>query len=478
MPRDRSRTDPPLRRTQRPRPRGARAAAATTTALALAAGALTALGTTAQAAEHCPARPAAGASACGTGGLTTAANPYAGADLYVDPAWSARAQDGGAPAEVLDQGTAVWLDSIESIHSGRADSGMGLADHLDEALVQLQSAPTGELVVQLVLYDLPGRDCAALTSEGELAPDEIDRYEHEFIDPIAEILALPQYADLRIAAVIEPFSLAYLPAHTSPRPGATAACDEALAGGHYHRGIAYAAAALADAGVHNYLDAGGHHVLGGAGAPGLFDDGAAMYGALLQFGLDAEDVHGIAADTADYGALEEPFFDVDDVLPGGPVSAVPWIDGNGYVDERAFALAFRDRLVQEGFAHDLGVVVDTSRNGWGGPDRPTETSGSDDPETYVDESRVDRRDDKGHRCNQAGAGLGERPQAAPGADPDLHAYAWIQPPGVSDGPGADEGKGFDERCTPAFGALPDGPPPGEWFQAHFEQLLSNAWPPL
>ena len=49
---------------------------------------------------------------------------------------------------------------------------MGLRDHLDAALAQ-QGA--GELVVQFVIYNLPGRDCAALASNGELGADEICR---------------------------------------------------------------------------------------------------------------------------------------------------------------------------------------------------------------------------------------------------------------------------------------------------------------
>lgn len=34
----------------------------------------------------------------------------------------------------------------------------------------------------LVIYDLPGRDCKALASNGELAVGEVDRYKSEYID--------------------------------------------------------------------------------------------------------------------------------------------------------------------------------------------------------------------------------------------------------------------------------------------------------
>ena len=137
------------------------------------------------------------------------------------------------------------------------------------------------------------------------------------------------------------------------------------------------------------------------------------------------------------------------------------------------------------------MLIDTSRNGWGGPNRPTGPSTSTDPNTFVDQSRLDRRIHKGNWCNQSGAGLGERPRSAPASGID--AYVWIKPPGESDGSATlipnDEGKGFDEMCSPTYGgnirngnnptgALAGAPLSGHWFPAQFEQLMANAYPPL
>lgn len=112
-------------------------------------------------------------------------------------------------------------------------------------------------------------------------------------------------------------------------------------------------------------------------------------------------------------------------------------------------------------------------------------------DTYVDGGRIDRRIHAGNWCNQSGAGIGERPTAAPAAG--LDAYVWIKPPGESDGSSKaianDEGKGFDQMCDPTYGgnarngnnptgALPDSPLAGHWFSAQFHQLLQNAYPPL
>ncbi|HCA86088.1 MAG TPA: glycosyl hydrolase family 6, partial [Streptomyces sp.] len=158
----------------------------------------------------------------------------------------------------------------------------------------------------------------------------------------------------------------------------------------------------------------------------------------------------------------------------------------------SFSQAFREEAVSVGFNSDVGVIIDTSRNGWGGPERPTAagpTTGTVD--AYVEASRTDRRIHQGNWCNQAGAGLGERPTAAPA--PGIDAYAWIKPPGESDGSSEaidnDEGKGFDRMCDPTYegnprnlnnpsGALPNAPVSGHWFQAQFEELLANAYPPL
>src|SRR5690606_1559041 len=168
-----------------------------------------------------------------------------------------------------------------------------------------------------------------------------------------------------------------------------------------------------------------------------------------------------------------------------------WIDWNFYVDELSYAQDMRRELISLGFPSDIGMLIDTSRNGWGGPDRPTGPSSATDVDKFVDESRIARRLHAGNWCNQAGAGLGERPQANP--EPGIDAYVWVKPPGESDGASEeidnDEGKKFDRMCDPTYegnerngynnsGALPDAPLSGHWFSAQFQELMQNAYPPL
>ncbi|GAA2521190.1 MULTISPECIES: glycoside hydrolase family 6 protein [Streptomyces] len=412
-------------------------------------------------------------------------NPYAGAKVYVNPEWSANAAAEPGGSRVANQPTGVWLDRIAAING--AGGKMGLRDHLDEALRQKGS---GELVVQFVIYNLPGRDCSALASNGELKADEIGRYKSEYIDPIKAILADSKYASLRIVTTVEIDSLPNLVTNTGSRPTAVPQCDVMKANGNYVKGVGYALNKLGDVpNVYNYVDAGHHGWIG-------WDDNFAPSAALFKEAATAEgatvnDVHGFITNTANYSALKENNFSITDNVAGKSVRESKWVDWNRYTDELSFAQAFRNQLVSIGFPSGIGMLIDTSRNGWGGTARPAGPGPQTSVDAYVDGGRYDRRIHPGNWCNQAGAGLGERPQANPAAGID--AYVWMKPPGESDGSSKaidnDEGKGFDRMCDPTYtgnprnnnnmsGALPDAPISGRWFSAQFRQLMQNAYPPL
>ncbi|GAA4472302.1 glycoside hydrolase family 6 protein [Phytohabitans houttuyneae] len=400
-------------------------------------------------------------------------NPYLGVSGYVNPQWSdlARTELGGE--RVSASPTAVWLDSIASIDGAAGD--LGLRAHLDGALAQ------GAGYIQFVINNLPGRDCNRLIAEGELGPTELTRYQADYIDPIAAILADPRYARLRIVTVIEVRALPNLVFNTSPRPTATFGCDTMRANGNYVAGIRYALNRLhAMPNVYTYLDVANHAWTGR-------DD---VVGPVTQ--LLAETVRGTAAgqsrvdgfitNTADYSPLTEPYVNPNDNVPSG------WGDGNRFNAELPFAQALRYRLIALGFSPRIGMLIDTSRNGWGGPDRPTGPSNDPDLNVRVDDSRVDRRTHKGNWCNQVGAGLGERPRAVPA--PGVDAYVWVKPPGESDGSATPSPiRGFNRMCDPTYlggvangftptNAAPGAPDTGEWFPAYFRGLLANAYPPL
>ncbi|MGW4495900.1 glycoside hydrolase family 6 protein [Streptomyces sp. NPDC004376] len=409
-------------------------------------------------------------------------NPYVGAKPYVNPDWSAKAAAEPGGSAVADQPTFVWLDRIAAING--TSEARGLKAHLDAAKAQ------GANLVQLVIYDLPGRDCAALASNGELGADEIGRYESDYIDPIATVLADPAYASLRIVNLIEPDSLPNLVTNAGGTAGSTPECATMKANGNYEKGVGYALHKLgALPNTYNYIDAGHHGWLGWD--TNLVPSAQEFKKAATTSGATVDDVTGFIVNTANYSPTKEPYVKITDTVNGTTVRQSKWIDWNQYDDETTYAQGLRSALVSQGFASGIGMLIDTSRNGWGGSARPTGPGPTTSVDAYVDGGRIDRRIHAGNWCNQSGAGLGERPATAP--DTGIDAYVWAKPPGESDGASKavdnDEGKSFDRMCDPTYtgnarngnnptGALPDSPLAGHWFPTQFRQLLANAYPPV
>jgi cellulose 1,4-beta-cellobiosidase len=411
------------------------------------------------------------------------ANPFSGAKAYVNADWAANATASGGSA-IANQPTFVWMDRIAAIAG--TSTAKGLKAHLDAAVAQ------GATLFEMVTYDLPGRDCAALASNGELGYGDLGRYKTEFIDPIAAILSNSAYANIRIVNVVEIDSLPNLITNVGSRPTAAGTtCDQALSSNVYRDGVAYALGTLgAIANVYNYVDIG-HH--GWLGWTDNFQPFATLMGTVVNTSpATPASLFGFASNVANYGAVHEPYFTVSDTVGGTAIREVAggWIDWNNYVDEQSYVQAYKP-VLESAVGHTLSMIIDTSRNGWGGSARPTAKSTSTDPITYMDASRIDRRIHLGNWCNQSGAGLGERPKASPVTGVD--AFVWVKPPGESDGSSTaianDEGKGFDRMCDPTYtgnprnanhlsGALAGAPVSGHWFDAQFKELLKNAYPAL
>jgi len=73
--------------------------------------------------------------------------------------------------------TFTWLDAIAKVPN--------LGDYLTDAEAKQKSTGQKQLV-QIVVYDLPDRDCAALASNGEftIADDGVNKYKN-YIDQVA-----------------------------------------------------------------------------------------------------------------------------------------------------------------------------------------------------------------------------------------------------------------------------------------------------
>lgn len=413
-------------------------------------------------------------------------NPFVGAQWYVDPIWSAKAMAETGGSKVANYNTAVWMDRIGAI--APTDGSWGLRDHLDAALDQNAN------VIQVVVYDLPNRDCHALASNGELnqGVEGTTRYRTEYIDVLASIFADPKYRELRIIAIIEPDSLPNLVTNLS-----TPACQQAADATHgYVPNTRYTLSKFYPINnVYSYVDIG-HS--GWLGWTDNFGKAVTLIGDAIKGATGGvNSVAGFVSNTSGYTPLYEPFLDslANSAFPGSgggtQTRQAKFYEWNPHFSEVSFVTAWRNAMISAGFPSNIGMLVDTSRNGWGGANRPTAQSTSTVLDTFVDQSRIDRRAHRGNWCNQRG-GVGERPQVAPVAGID--AYVWVKPPGESDGAASlelsydpqDPAKGFDRNCDPTFtnaagtttGAMPNAPVAGRWFSEGFKQLVDNAYPPL
>ncbi len=423
-------------------------------------------------------------------------NPFVGATFYrnVDYMASVKAAadlQGGAVGEQMKQvanfPTFVWLDTIAAVN-GTGSYSRSLAGHLDQALAQ------GANAIGIVVYNLPNRDGSALASNGELliAQNGLNRYRAEYIDVIYNVISRPQYNSLRIVMVIEPDSLPNLITNLNfPKVA------EANSTGAYVQGVQYAIGTLRSlSNTYAYIDVAHAGWLGWSNNLTPFANLLKQVGAGIPGGNGKVD--GFISNTANYNVFVEPYMTANQSISGQLVRSMPiWYDWNDHIEERSFALALRTALTTgtNAYPTNVGLLLDTSRNGWGGTARPTGPSTSTVRNTFVRATTLDRRIHKGNWGNQSGAGIGARPVANPSANYD--AFVWVKPPGESDGssslipvgPENPDGKGFDRMCDPTYGgnslngnqpsgALPNAPVSGRWFQSQFLQLVQNAYPPF
>ncbi|QMU74016.1 glycoside hydrolase [Streptacidiphilus sp. P02-A3a] len=426
---------------------------------------------------------------------THVANPYVGSTPYLNPDYvnEVKAQataDGGTTgateATVATYQTAIWMDHIGAITGDSTH--LSLQTQLNNA--ETQAAGSSKPVLfEVVIYDLPGRDCAALASNGEIPATAagLTEYETQYINPIAALLGNSAYSNLRISAIIEPDSLPNVVTNQSKPACATATP-------YYEAGIEYALNALHPiSNLYTYLDIGHSAWLGWSSNMSPAAQEYAKVAKATTAGFASVD--GFISDTANYTPTDEPYLPNSTLQVGGsPLDSVNFYQYNPYFDEHSYDEAMYSALVAAGFPSTVGMLIDTSRNGWGGSARPTSLNTSPTTATaYVAANKIDQRPFRGDWCNIAGAGIGARPTAQPyGASDPIIAFVWIKPPGESDGdyPTSTHAHG-DAHCDPN-GTQTDGNggtyptdaipgydvPAGQWFAAEFQGLVANAYPSL
>jgi cellulose 1,4-beta-cellobiosidase len=468
-------------------------------------------------------------------------NPYANAVNYLNPDYTAEvqtaiaAQPAGSTlakqmAVAATYPTAVWLDHIGAINgstptASSSISRLGLQGHINAALQQQADPtinPSGQpIVVELVIYDLPDRDCAALASNGELSiaggdtiinsqgtpvtltGTGLQEYENDYITPIANILQMEAgNPNIRFVLVVEDDSLPNMITNVgqSPNP-AIQNCVNANAGvsaapslnGVYVQAIQFALNTFHQLpNVYNYLDVGHHGWLGWSNNEQPAVDFMTAVAKGTTGGLASVD--GFITNTANYGPTTEPFMTSNEMIGGQPVHAATFYHFNPFIDEESYAADLDAKFIAAGFPSTLGFLIDTSRNGWGSPSRPTAASTSTVLDTFVNQSKIDLRTDMGQWCNQPNAGMGVAPTVNPGGFANLSAFVWIKPPGESDGnyPGSVfngvTSTVGDPNCNPTHdnslangmptNAVPNSPHAGTFWIPYYTMLIQNAFPAI
>ncbi|KAH6712924.1 1, 4-beta cellobiohydrolase [Leptodontidium sp. MPI-SDFR-AT-0119] len=364
------------------------------------------------------------------GGTTVAAsgNPFSGVALYANPYYASEISAYAIPsltgamatkaASVAKVPTFVWLDTMSKVPL------MGTFLSNIRALNTAGASP--KVAGTFVVYDLPDRDCAALASNGEysIANGGVANYK-KYIDAIKALLVT--YSDVKVILVIEPDSLANLVTNMN-----VAKCSGAAAA--YKECTTYAIQQLNLPNVAMYLDAG--HA-GWLGWPANIGPAATLFGDLYKAAGSPSQVRGLATNVANYNAWS--------------IATCPsYTQGNSNCDEVRYVNALAPLLTAAGFpAH---FITDTGRSG----KQPTGQIAW------------------GDWCNIKGTGFGLRPTADTGSAL-ADAFVWVKPGGECDGTSNTTAVRYDATCG-REAALQPAPEAGTWFEAYFEQLLTNANP--
>ncbi|KAF2261184.1 cellobiohydrolase-like protein II precursor [Lojkania enalia] len=373
--------------------------------------------------EKGPITARAAQAACATN-VSLSGNPFSGRSIYANKEYSKEVMSAAAAmtdsalaakaSKVADVGTFLWIDTRARI-----------------SVVEENLAAVGcDQLAAFVIYDLPGRDCAAKASNGELAAGDISTYKTEYIDPILAIFK--KYPKTAIALVIEPDSLPNLVTNAD-----LSSCQESASG--YREGVAYAFRQFNLPNIAMYVDAG-HG--GWLGWNDNLKPGAKELANVYKNAGSPKSVRGYATNVAGWNAWD---------LEPGEFSTATDAQWNKAQNEKKYVELFSPELKSAGMPGQ--AIVDTGRNGVTG-----------------------LRNEWGDWCNVNGAGFGRRPTTNTGSSL-VDSFVWVKPGGESDGTSDTSATRYDSFCGKPDAFKPS-PEAGQWNQAYFEMLLKNANPPF
>lgn len=197
-----------------------------------------------------------------------------------------------------------------------------------------------EEVLGLVIYDLPGRDCAAKASNGELKVGELAKYKSQYIDPIVTLLK--KHSNTAFVLVIEPDSLPNLVTNIDKD-----ACAKSASG--YRDGVAYALKSLNLPNVVMYIDAG-HG--GWLGWDANLKPGAEELAKVYKQAGSPKQVRGFATNVAGWNSWDQS---------PGEFSSASDAKYNSCQNERTYVQKFGPQLKSAGMPNH--AIMDSGRNG-------------------------------------------------------------------------------------------------------------------
>ena len=192
----------------------------------------------------------------------------AAAAAITDPTLKAKA------ASIANIPSFIWFDTVSKV----PDLGTYLAD-----AQAIQKSSGKKQLVQIVVYDLPDRDCAAKASNGEfsIANGGQAKY-YDYIDQL--VAQIKKFPDVQVVAVIEPDSLANLVTNLNVQKCAGAQTV-------YKECVTYALKQLSSVGVYQYMDAG--HA-GWLGWPANIQPAATLFADMFKSAGSSPFVRGLA----------------------------------------------------------------------------------------------------------------------------------------------------------------------------------------
>ncbi|KAJ2931084.1 hypothetical protein H1R20_g6000, partial [Candolleomyces eurysporus] len=366
-------------------------------------------------------------------------NPYVGVEPHVNKGYATKLEEtiayfneqndtlnAARTRTVQKIPTFAWVSTIAAISE--------LKPLISDALA-VQSRTGKKQIVQIVIYNLPDRDCSATASDGELhiADDGLRKYKG-FIDNIMAELSTEDADKLRFSLILEPDSLGNLITNLN-----VIKCGNAADA--YREATAYAIAKLQRSNIALYLDAAHGGWLGWAAN---LEPSAKLFAQVLKGAQSinpSAKVRGLAINVSNYNQYVAPVRE-------------EFTEWNDSWDERRYLNNLIPHLETAGFpAH---FIVDQGRSGKAG----IRTSWS-------------------QWCNIKNAGFGTRPTADQAVlnNENVDAIVWVKPGGESDGTSDVNAVRYDTNCRSPVAHVP-APEAGEWFNDYVVNLVKNAEPPL